>query len=53
VAHEACAPWPCDAFLRVQVGEAHLSMPADHAGPVVNALAALLAAARTAEEVTR
>jgi len=50
---EACAPWPCDAYLRVQVGEAHLSMPADNVRRVLDALSALLASAVTAEEMTR
>jgi hypothetical protein len=50
---EACAPWPCDAYLRVKVGEAHLFMPADHAARVLDALSTLLASACTGEEVTR
>jgi hypothetical protein len=28
---EACAPWPCDTYLRGQVGDMHLSMPANDA----------------------
>ena len=50
---EAYAPWPCDAYLRVQVGEEELSMPADHTWRVIDALSTLLASAATAEEVTR
>jgi hypothetical protein len=50
---EACAPWPCAVFLRVQVGDTELSMSADYAAPVLDALSALLASAATAEGVTR
>ncbi len=50
---EACAPWPCAVFLRVQVGDVELSMSADYAAPVLDALSTLLASAATAEEVTR
>jgi len=50
---EACAPWPCAVYLRVQVGEVELSMSADDARPVIDALSTLLASAATAEEVTR
>ena len=50
---QACAPWECAVFLRVQVGDVELSMSADYAAPVLDALSALLASAATAEEVTR
>ncbi len=50
---EACAPWLCDAYLRMQVGDLELSMPADDAGRVLGALAALLASASPAEQVIR
>ncbi|GLZ00672.1 hypothetical protein Acsp02_79240 [Actinoplanes sp. NBRC 103695] len=39
---EACAPWPCNSFLRIQLGEAELSLRADDARPVIDALSALL-----------
>jgi hypothetical protein len=48
---EACAPWPCDVFLRIEVGETELSMSADYARPVIDALSALLVSAATAAEV--
>ena len=50
---EACAPWPCVVYLLVQVGETELSMPADHARSMFDALSALTASATTAEEVIR
>jgi hypothetical protein len=50
---EACAPWPCDVFLRVQAGDLQLSMSGDYATPVLDALSALLASAATPEEVIR
>jgi hypothetical protein len=50
---EACAPWPCAVFLRVQVGDLELSMSTDYAATVLDALSTLLASAATAEEVTR
>jgi len=49
----ACTPWPCELYLRVQVGDVHLSMPAADARLVLDALSTLLASATTAEEVTR
>ena len=49
---EACAPWPCAVYLRVQVGDVELSMSADYAAPLIDALSALLASATTAPEVT-
>jgi hypothetical protein len=49
---QACAPWPCEPYLRVQVGDMHLSMPADNARRVLDALSTLLASATTAPEVT-
>jgi hypothetical protein len=49
---EACTPWPCAVFLRVHVGDVELSMSADYAAPVIDALSALLASAATAPEVT-
>jgi hypothetical protein len=50
---EACAPWPCAVFLRVLVGDVELSMSADYAAPVLDALSTLLASSATASEVTR
>ena len=50
---QACAPWTCDTYLRVQVGDLHLSMPAEHARRVLGDLSALLAFAAAAEGVTR
>jgi hypothetical protein len=50
---EACAPWPCDPFLRVQVGDGQLFLPVDNAGQVLDALSALLTSATPGEEVTR
>ena len=51
---EACAPWPCNVYLRVQVGDVELSMSGDYAAPLLDALSALLASAATAAEgVTR
>jgi hypothetical protein len=42
---ESVAPWRCAPFLRVRLGDAELSMPADAAGPVLAALSALAASA--------
>src|SRR5690348_797754 len=28
---QVCAPWTCDTYLRMQVGDVHLSMPAEQA----------------------
>jgi hypothetical protein len=50
---EACAPWTCDTYLRVQVGDVHLSMPDADARRVLADLSALLALTATAEGVTR
>ena len=50
---EACAPWPCASYLRVQVGDLELSLCADYAAPVLDALSTLLASALTDREVTR
>ena len=50
---EACAPWPCSPYLRVQVGDVELSMSVDYAAPVLDALSTLLASAATDPEVTR
>jgi hypothetical protein len=50
---EACAPWPCAVFLRVQVGGVELSMSGDNAARVLDALSALLASAATPGQVTR
>jgi hypothetical protein len=49
---QACAPWECAVFLRVQVGDLELSMSADYAAPVLDTLSTLLASA-TGEEVGR
>lgn len=48
----ACAPWTCDTYLRVQVGDVHLSMPAADARRVLADLSALLRLAAI-EGVTR
>ena len=50
---QACAPWECAIFLRVQVGDVELSMSADYAAPVLDVLSTLLASAATDQEVTR
>src|SRR2546429_810364 len=50
---QACAPWECADFLRVQIGDLEVSMSADYAAPVLNALVTLLAPAAPAEEVSR
>ncbi|MBE1484981.1 hypothetical protein [Plantactinospora soyae] len=42
---EAVAPWPCAPYLRVRLGDAELSMPAEHAGPALTTLSALAASA--------
>lgn len=39
---EARAPWPFMPYLRVHAGDVELSMSADHAAPVIDALSALL-----------
>ena len=44
---EACAPWTCDTYLRVQVGDVHLSMSAADARRVLADLSALLRLAAT------
>jgi hypothetical protein len=49
---QVCAPWPCESYLRVQVGDARLSMPAGNARRVLDALSALLASITTTPEVT-
>jgi hypothetical protein len=49
---EACAPWQCQRYLRVQVGDLHLYMPADDAQRVLDDLSTLLAWTTTAPEVT-
>ena len=50
---QACTPWTCDTYLRVQVGDVDLSMPAADARRVLADLSALLSLAATAEGVTR
>ena len=50
---EACAPWRCDAYLRVQIGDLEFSMSAHYAGQMLDDLSALLESAATAGEVTR
>ena len=50
---QACAPWPCDTYLRVQVGQMRLSLPTVDARQVLDALAALLGLATAAEQVGR
>lgn len=50
---EACAPWLCDVFLRVRVGDVELSVSAADARPVIDALSALLASTDTGEEVNQ
>jgi hypothetical protein len=50
---QACAPWECAVFLCVQVGDLELSMSADYAEPLLNALVTLLAPTAPVEEVSR
>ncbi len=50
---QACTPWECAVFLNVRVGDLDLSMCADYATPLLDALSTLLASATTTEEVTR
>ena len=50
---QAGAPWTCDIYLRVQVGDVDLSMPAADARRVLADLSALLALTATTEGVTR
>jgi hypothetical protein len=50
---EACAPWTCDTYLRVQIGDMDLSMPAGDARRVLADLSVLLSLTATAEGVTR
>lgn len=50
---QACAPWECAVFLNLRVGDLDLSMSADYATPLLDALSTLLASATTAEGVTR
>lgn len=50
---EACAPWSCDVYLRVQIGDLEFSMSTHYAGQVLDDLSALLESAATTEEVTR
>ena len=50
---QACAPWTCDTYLRVQVGDVDLSMPAADARRVLADLSGLLSLAATAEGVAR
>lgn len=44
---EACAPWTCDTYLRVQVGDLRLSMPVADARRVLADLSALTCLAAT------
>jgi hypothetical protein len=46
---ESVAPWRCSAYLRVQVGDTEVSVTVDHAGPILDALSALVATARAVE----
>jgi hypothetical protein len=46
---EAVAPWPCSTYLRIRVGDAEVSIPAEQAAPVLSALHMLIAAG---QEVT-
>ncbi len=50
---QACAPWECAVYLRVQFGDVELSMPAEDATPVLDALSTLIASAATDQEVNR
>jgi hypothetical protein len=50
---QACAPWTCDTYLRVRVGDVDLSMPAADARRVLAGLSALLSLAATAEGMTQ
>jgi hypothetical protein len=42
---EAAAPWRCSSYLRVRLGEASVSLPVEHARPLVAALSALVSSA--------
>jgi hypothetical protein len=42
---EAAAPWRCSPYLRVRLGEAAVSLPVEHARPLVAALSALVSSA--------
>jgi hypothetical protein len=42
---EAAAPWRCSPYLRVRVGDATMSLPVDHARPLLVALSDLVASA--------
>ncbi|WP_328467277.1 hypothetical protein OHA21_48565 [Actinoplanes sp. NBC_00393] len=42
---EARAPWSCEPYLRLEIGDAHLSMPAGDARRVLDALSTLLTSA--------
>ena len=46
---ESVAPWPCSTYLRIQVGDAEVSMPVEYAGPVLSALRMLVAADEVGE----
>ena len=51
---EAFAPWQCTPYLQVQAGDLSLSMPAEDARQVLDALSTPLASTtHAAEEVTR
>lgn len=38
---QACAPWECEVFLDIQIGDTELSVPVGYAAPVLGALAGL------------
>jgi hypothetical protein len=42
---EAAAPWQCSPYLRVRLGAASVSLPVEHARPLVAALSALVSSA--------
>jgi hypothetical protein len=48
---QACAPWLCEPYLRVQAGDTHLSRPAGSARRVLDARSTLLTSATSALEV--
>jgi hypothetical protein len=43
---QACAPWLCSTYLRMQVGDLELAIPAEDAVRVLAALSGLVAAER-------
>jgi hypothetical protein len=46
---EAVAPWPCSIYLHIQVGNATVSMPVEHAEHVLSTLQMVIAAGQAGE----